>query len=160
AADLGLHGSPARVARRLIDARPVVVSVGRIDYHSPSGAPLSRYFTVTAGVGPDALFIAYLDPGLKRRLGYLLYLIEGFRVWLTHRFPLFEAEVRELGAKQSRTIQVSQLLAVRIRDFGGVLHNLAPGASLHMDGLRLVAFKTRSRLHYFLYVVASVFGKP
>jgi diacylglycerol kinase family enzyme len=50
-------------------------------------------------------------------------------------------------------------LAVRIRYFGGVLHNLVPGATLHHDGLRLVAFKTRSRLHYFRFLIAVVFGR-
>jgi diacylglycerol kinase family enzyme len=50
-------------------------------------------------------------------------------------------------------------LAVRIRDFGGVLHNLAPGATLHNDGLRLVAFKTRSRYQYLRFLLAVVFGR-
>ena len=55
--------------------------------------------------------------------------------------------------------EISQLLAVRIRDFGGVLHNLAPGASLHKDDLRLVAFKTRSRLQYSRFLLAVMFGR-
>ena len=41
-------------------------------------APRSRYFTVAAGVGADALFMSRLDPRLKRRFGYALYLVEGF----------------------------------------------------------------------------------
>jgi len=54
--------------------------------------------------------------------------------------------------------EVSQLLAVRIRDYGGVLHNFAPGATLLKDGLRLIAFKTRSRLSYFRFMMVSMFG--
>jgi diacylglycerol kinase family enzyme len=54
---------------------------------------------------------------------------------------------------------VSQLLAVRIRDFGGMLHHLAPGASLRNDTLRLLAFKTRSRFHYLRFVTASLFRR-
>jgi len=48
---------------------------------------------------------------------------------------------------------------VRIRDFGGVLHNFAPGATLHNNGLRLIAFKTRSRLSYFRFLMAAMFGR-
>ena len=160
AADLGLKLSPARAARKLLEATPHRISVGRLQYAGADGKPESRYFTVTAGVGPDALFIGRLDPELKRRLGYILYLVEGFKVWVTHTFPLFEIDVWEPGATAPRTMEASQVLAVRIRDFGGVLHNLAPGAGLHTNGLRVVAFKTRKRLHYFRYIMASIFGKP
>ncbi|MGA3161406.1 MAG: diacylglycerol kinase family protein [Terracidiphilus sp.] len=160
AANLGLRSSPAKVARKLLTASPVRVSVGQISYRDATGATRSRYFTVTAGVGFDALFLSRLDPGLKRRFGYLLYLVEGFRVWVTHSFPLFEAVFEESAGAKPRVELISQLLAVRIRDFGGVLHNLAPGATLHKDGLRLVAFKTRSRLDYFLYVMSVIFGHP
>jgi len=160
AANLGLRSSPAKVIRKLLTASPVRVSVGQISYRDATGAMRSRYFTVTAGVGFDALFLSQLDPGLKRRFGYLLYLVEGFRVWVTHSFPLFEAVFEEHAGAQPRVELISQLLAVRIRDFGGVLHNLAPGATLHKNGLRLVAFKTRSRLDYFLYVLSVIFGRP
>ena len=85
--------------------------------------------------------------------------MEGFRVWATHSFPLFEAVFEEPETAASRVVEVSQLLAVRIRDFGGVLHNLVPGATLHNEGLRLVAFKTRSRMQYSRFLVAVMFSR-
>lgn len=160
AANLGLHSSPAKTVRKLLGANPVRVSVGKISYRDAAGAEQSRYFTVAAGVGADALFLSRLDPSLKRRFGYLLYLVEGFRVWATYSFPLFQTAFIERTSAKPRVEEVSQLLAVRIRDFGGVLHNLAPGATLHKNGLRLVAFKTRSRLSYFRYIMATIFGHP
>ena len=160
AANLGLRSSPAKVIRKLLTATPVRVSVGQISYCDAAGETRSRYFTVTAGVGFDALFLSRLDPALKRRFGYLLYLVEGLRVWATHSFPLFEAAFLERAGAQPRVELISQLLAVRIRDFGGLLHNLAPGATLHKEELRLVAFKTRSRLDYFLYVMSVLLGHP
>jgi len=160
AANLGLHASPAKVVRKLLTAVPARISVGQISYRDEAGATHSRYFTVAAGVGPDALFLSRLDPSLKRRLGYILYIIEAFRLWATHSFPLFEAAFVESASAHPRVEQISQLLAVRIRDFGGVLHNMVPGATLHKDGLRLVAFKTRSRLRYFRFLMAVVFGRP
>jgi YegS/Rv2252/BmrU family lipid kinase len=159
AANLGLHASPAKAVRKLLTALPVRVSVGQISYRDASGATGSRFFTVAAGVGADALFISRLDPGLKRRLGYLLYLIEGFRVWARHSFPLFEAAFVECHGAQPRVEKISELLAVRIRNFGGVLNNFIPGATLHHDGLRLVAFKTRSRFSYFLFLLGTLFGR-
>jgi len=159
AANLGLRSSPAKTVRKLLAANPVRVSVGQIFYSDAAGSTLSRYFTVTAGVGADALFLSRLDPSLKRRLGYLLYLVEGFRVWATHSFPLFQATFVESASAQPRVEHISQLLAVRIRDFGGVLHNFAPGATLHNNGLRLIAFKTRSRLSYFRFLMAAMFGR-
>jgi YegS/Rv2252/BmrU family lipid kinase len=159
AANLGLGSSPAKAIRRLLDAVPVRVSVGNISYCDGEGATRSRYFTVAAGVGADALFMSRLDAGLKRRFGYALYLVEGLRVWATHSFPLFETAFVERGSSNPRVEALSQLLAVRIRDFGGVLHNLAPGATLHNDGLRLVAFKTRSRLRYLSFLAAVIFGR-
>jgi YegS/Rv2252/BmrU family lipid kinase len=159
AANLGLLLPPVKVIRRLLAATPVRVPVGRISYRNGSGETQARYFTVAAGVGADALFLSRLDAGLKRRLGYVLYLVEAFRVWATHSFPLFEAVFEECASCRPRTVEVSQLLAVRIRDFGGVVHNLAPGATLHNDGLRLVAFKTRSRYQYLRFLLAVVFGR-
>ena len=157
ASNLGLLGSPAKAARLLSLASPTRISVGRIHYHDAQGAS-SRYFTVAAGIGADALFLSRMDPALKRRLGYLLYLIEGFRVWATHSFPLFEASFIN-GSNTPRVEQISQVLAIRVRDFGGVLHHFAPGATLHSNDLHLIAFTTRKRLHYLRFLLAVVFGR-
>ena len=159
AKNLGLHSTPAKAVRTLLTAEPVRFSVGKISYSDDTGATCSRYFTVAAGVGADALFLSRLDPSLKRRLGYVLYVIEAFRVWATHSFPLFEAAFVERESAQPRVEEISELLAVRIRDFGGVLNNMVPGASLHKNGLRLVAFKTRSRFRYFCFLISVVLGR-
>jgi YegS/Rv2252/BmrU family lipid kinase len=159
AANLRLQTSPAKAVRKLLTAAPVRFSVGQIAYTDNAGETHSRYFTVAAGVGADALFLSRLDPSLKRRLGYVLYVIEAFRVWATHSFPLFEAAFVERAGSQARVEEISELLAVRIRDFGGVLNHMVPGATLHKNGLRLVAFKTRSRFRYFRFLISVVFGR-
>jgi diacylglycerol kinase family enzyme len=159
AANLGLQTTPAKAVRKLLTADPVRFSVGKITYAENAGETRSRYFTVAAGVGADALFLSRLDPSLKRRLGYLLYVIEAFRVWATHDFPLFEAAFTERESAKPRVEEISELLAVRISDFGGVLNHMVPGATLHKNGLRLVAFKTRSRFRYFTFLIGVVFGR-
>jgi len=159
AANLGLGSSPAKAIRMLLNATPVRVSVGHIFYTDPEGINRSRYFTVAAGVGADAIFMSQLDPTLKRRFGYALYMVVALRVWATHTFPLFKARFVAHETGNEREEEVSQLLAVRIRDFGGILQNLVPGATLHKDRLRLIAFKTRSRMQYLGFILAIIFRR-
>jgi len=154
AADLGLIASPAKTVSILLKANPTRISVGRIHFRDTDGVSKSRYFTVAAGVGADALLMSRLDVRLKRRLGYLLYMIEAARIVFTHGFPLFEAVLPADGNGSARVLEVSQLLAVRVRSFGGALQNLAPGASLRNGRLSMLAFKTRNRFHYILFMLA------
>lgn len=159
AQDLGLGRSPLKAVRSLLAATPTQVPVGRIFYRDHSGAECSRYFTVAAGIGADALLMSRLDAGLKRRFGYVLYLVEAFRVWATSSFPLFNAEFIQSPGAAPRVEQVSQLLAVRVRSFGGALGKLAPGATLSKGTLRLLAFKTRSRFRYLSFLMAVLAGR-
>jgi YegS/Rv2252/BmrU family lipid kinase len=159
AADLGLIGSPASVAEMLLRAVPVQVPVGRIHFQNGDGNTVSRYFIVAAGIGADAQLMYRLDARLKRRFGYALYLVEAFRVWATSPFPLFEATFTTSGGVTERQVDASQLLAVRIRSFGGVLRELAPGATLRNGSLRLLAFKTRSRFRFMRFLLAVLFRR-
>jgi len=159
AANLGLPNSPVKAVRHLMRAQAVTVSVGRVHYHDKQSVERSRYFIVAAGIGADALFLSRLDSGLKRRFGYIIYVIEAARLWATHHFPIFSAHFHEHENAPPRVEQVSQLLAVRIRSFGGVLNELAPGAALLNRRLRLIAFKTRSRLRYMRFLLAVIFAR-
>ena len=159
AQDLGLGRSPIKALEKLLDAEPVRVPVGLIRYTDWDGQPRSRYFTVAAGVGADALLMSRLDAGLKRRFGYALYLVEAARIWMTNPFPLFRAVFRMSEMEGERAEAVSQILAVRVRSFGGVLGQLAPGAALRNGTLRLLAFKTRSRFRYLRFLLAVLAGR-
>jgi len=159
AADLGLHTSPVEAARRLLSATPVRVPVGRVFYQDAEGQTGSRYFTVAAGMGADGQFFSRLDARLKRRFGYLMYLVEALYLWATHSFPLFQASIETSETPMLRVEQASQLLAVRISNFGGVVRNLVPGAALTNEKLCVLAFKTRSRLRYLRFIAAVLCGR-
>ncbi len=159
AQNLGLGTSPVKAVRLQLTATPTAVPVGRIIYRDSCGAEGSRYFTVAAGIGLDALLMSGPDPAMKRRFGYATYVVEVIRIWATHSFPLFHAEFLCAGTDEPQVEQVSQVLAVRVRSFGGLLGRLAPGASLHNGRLRLMAFKTRSRLRYFRFLIAVLAGR-
>jgi diacylglycerol kinase (ATP) len=159
AQDLGLGTSPVKAVRKLIEAVPTPVPVGRIFYRDQAGVENSCYFTVAAGIGADALLMASLDAGLKRRFGYALYVVEAARIWATNPFPLFRADFLLNGTGERRASEVSQLLAVRVRSFGGVLRTLAPGATLRKDTLSFITFNTRSRFRYLRFLLAVVAGR-
>ena len=159
ATDLGLPSSPVKAAKMLLSATPKRVSVGQVFYQDSADKSRSRYFVVAAGVGVDGVFFSRLDSRLKQRLGYLLYLLEALRLAVTHTFPLFRASFFETGSDTPRSVEASQILAVRISDFGGLVHNLAPGAALGNDNLHVIAFKTRSRLRYLQFMVAVWFQR-
>jgi diacylglycerol kinase (ATP) len=159
AQNLGLGTSPVKAVRKLLAAKPTRVPVGRIYYRDAAGAQQSCYFTVAAGVGADALLMANLDAGLKRRFGYALYVIEAARIWATNSFPLFSADFSLNGNGNRRAADISQLLAVRVRSFGGLVGALAPGATLRNDMLSLITFKTRSRFRYLRFLLAVIAGR-
>jgi YegS/Rv2252/BmrU family lipid kinase len=151
--DLRLPLSAAGAARVLVKASPKRIAVGRVDYSDLEGGQGSKFFTVAVGIGVDAHLFYKLNPLVKGHLGMGAYYAKATRLWLTHPMEKFAVEVEE-----SNPTEVSQLLAVRIRNFGGVLRELAPGASLDRDDVRLVLFRTRSRLAYLHYIVRGLVG--
>lgn len=159
AADLGLPRNPVRAARKLLDSTTERISIGRVTFLDREGAPGWRYFVVAAGIGADGHFFANVSSRLKQQLGYVHYLIEALHLWAIHTFPMFRAEFTETSQPAPTTAEVSQVLAVRITNFGGIVRRLVPKASIRKPNLRVIAFKTRSRLHYLRFMAAVWFGR-
>ena len=160
AADLGLPASPVKAVKMLLTATPVRVSVGRVFYRDSESSSRSRYFIVAAGIGADALFMSRLDPKLKQRFGYALYVVEAVRLWVAYSYPMFAARFQESGRQAPRVEEVSQILAVRIGNFGGVVRELAPGAAITNHHLHVIALKTRSRLRYLRFMISVLLRRP
>jgi diacylglycerol kinase (ATP) len=165
--DLRLPLTPAAAGRASLSAEPRRIALGRVEYLDFDGNRASRLFTVAAGVGVDAHLFYKLNPLLKGSLGMVAYYAQATRLWLTHPLEKFAIEVDRDGTAGNQTTgiqssrmqaEVSQLLAVRICNFGGVLRELAPGASLERNDLRLVMFRTRSRLAYLRYIIRGLVG--
>jgi diacylglycerol kinase (ATP) len=153
--DLGLPLSPVGAAQAALKAKPRRIAVGKVECQGLQSGRCTRYFVVTAGVGVDAHLFYELNPSAKRRLGMAAYYAKATRLWLTHKMEKFEIAME---GETCRSAEVSQLLAVRIRHFGGVLRELAPGASRDRNDLRLVLFHTRSRAAYLGYVLRGLLG--
>jgi YegS/Rv2252/BmrU family lipid kinase len=156
--DLRLPLSGEGAARALLKSIPRRVAIGRIDYRDFNNLPAFRYFTVAAGVGVDAHLFYKLNRLMKDRMGMLAYYSKAWHLWWTHRMRYFEAEFSSNGSGRQHEPHLSEMLAVRINQFGGVLRELAPGASLARNDLRLVLCRTGDRAKYLAYVFRGLLG--
>ena len=154
--DLGLPMNIPAAAKAILRASPRRVALGRIRCQDFIGSPCSRYFVIAAGVGVDAALFHALTPGTKQRLGMAAYYVKAWHLWFTYPMTRFQVEYTESATDKVKHATCTELLGVRIRNFGGVLHHLAPGASLDREDVRLILCRTSSRLAYFAYVTRAL----
>lgn len=154
--DIRLPLTPVGAAQASLGYCSRKIAVGRVEYQDFSGKTASCYFTVTVGIGVDAHLFYRLNVEAKRRFGMVSYCAKATWLWMTHPLHYFHADV--CSGSNTEPVKVSQLLAVRIRQFGGVLRELAPGASLERNDLRLVLFRTQSRIAYLRYILRGLAG--
>jgi YegS/Rv2252/BmrU family lipid kinase len=158
--DLALPLQPAKAARAALQAEPRRIALGRVQACNFEGNSLARYFTIAVGIGVDAHLFYKLNAGVKQRLGMAAYYAQAWCLWFTHRMDRFAVEIGASGngSNGRRCERATEMLAVRIRNFGGVLRELAPGASLDRNDMRVVLCQTSSRLSYLLYVTRGLLG--
>lgn len=154
--DIELPLNAVGAARAALTSEPRRIAVGKLTYQDWKGNQKWCYFTVAAGIGVDAHLFYKLNATVKMRLGMAAYYSRATQLWLTHQMENFGVRVGDNGRPKQEI--VSQILAVRIRYFGGMLRELAPGASLDRNDLRLVLFHTRSRWAYLHYIFRGLFG--
>jgi diacylglycerol kinase (ATP) len=150
--DLGLPMKILAAAKAALQARSRRVALGHIKYLNLEGEPRSRYFIVAAGMGVDAHMFYKLRSGDKQRMGRGAYYTEAASLWFTYPMTRFAAEFVPTGTDALQRAEVTELLSVRIRNFGGAAHEIAPGASLDRADMRLIVCRTASRFSYLRYV--------
>jgi diacylglycerol kinase (ATP) len=158
--DLRLPLHPVAAARAALDGVPRRVALGQVAYRDFEGRPATRYFTVAAGAGVDAHLFYKLNPSVKNRLGMAAYYAKAWRLWMTHRMVRFQATWTDPASGEARTASLTELLAVRIANFGGILRELAPGASLHRDDVSVLMCHTSNRAAYLNYIARCMLGLP
>lgn len=156
--DIGLPLHPVKAARALLKGVPLRLPVGELTFRAFDGQTALRYFTVAVGVGVDAHLFYKLNAVVKSRMGMTAYYAKATHLWLTHKMQFFDAEYTDRDTGQKNRENVSELLAVRITQFGGVLRKFAPGASLRHEDHRLVLFKTANRLLYLAFILRGLLG--
>ena len=150
--DLGLAARPERAAGQILGFRPRTISLGRIE---TSGR--SRFFTVAAGVGVHAELLYRANARAKQRGGYLAYYSHGARLLFRHAFVPFAVEITTGDGAIIQTTAL-ELVAMRVRSFGGPLGQWRPGSSLLSPELRLVLLRNSSRAHMLRYALQALAG--
>jgi diacylglycerol kinase (ATP) len=154
--DLGLPLRIPAAARAALNAEQRRVALGQITCPDLSGVRKTRYFVVAAGVGVDAHMCYKLLTSAKQRLGMGAYYAKAWQMWFTYPMTRFRVEYMTPDAGPPKSAAVTELMAVRIRDFGGVVRELAPGASLDRNDIRLILCHTDRRLAYLAYVTRAL----
>jgi diacylglycerol kinase family enzyme len=150
--DLGLAGNPERAAAQLLNYAPRLIALGKI-----VAAGRSRYFTVAAGVGVHAEMIYRANARAKQRGGYFAYYTEGLGLLFRHPFVPFPVEITTGDGEVIHTTAL-ELVAMRVRSFGGPLRYWRPGSSLLLPELRLVLLRNPSRAHILRYSLQALTG--
>jgi len=150
--DLGLAVSPERAAAQILGFVPHTISLGRIRTEGRSG-----FFTAAAGVGVHAELIYRANARAKQRGGFLAYYSHGAQLLFRHAFVPFPVEITTSEGKVIQTTTL-ELVAMRVRSFGGPLRNWRPGSSLLSPDLRLVLLRNASRVHMLRYSLQALVG--
>ena len=158
--DLNLPMKVPAAAKASLHATPRRIALGRISYTDMQGNSGMRYFVIAAGVGVDAHLFYKLHTGVKQRMGMAAYYAKAWHLWFSYPMTRFVAEYFETGSNAEQRVEVTELMAIRIRNFGGVLQELAPGASLDREDARLVFCRTASRAAYLAYVTRGLLRRP
>jgi diacylglycerol kinase family enzyme len=158
AADLKIPRDPVLAIQRQLTYKPRTIAAGVIEHCREETPKLRRYFTVMAGVGPDALLVYTLSANAKARFGVAAYAANAFWEYIRYRHAPFSVSITADAAGGNEAIESAQIMAVRIHNFGGPLKKFAHGADLTRNDLRLVVFRGSVRLSYPLYLMAALFG--
>lgn len=156
--DLGLPLKLPAAAEAALRGEPRRVALGRVTCLDMNGTEATRYFIITAGIGVDAHLFYKLQSGVKQHLGMAAYYAKAWQMWFTYPMTRFRVAYAETGSSVTKNADVTELLAVRIRHFGGVIREFAPGASLDRNDMRIILAHTRSRLAYLAYVTRCLLG--
>lgn len=158
ALDLGIPNHPVKAARMLLEAAPRRLAAGKMECQDFQGRPVSRYFTVMAGAGPNALLVYAMTAGWKERYGMLAYAVQAGLSWATARFAPFEVEFVDAASGERRRQVVAEMLAARVSDFPFPLKRVAPGAALTRGDLRVILFRPPVRLRYLAHLSGAMTG--
>jgi diacylglycerol kinase (ATP) len=143
ARDLGLPLDPCAAASLLKEGMERRIFLGRAG---------QRYFVVVAGAGLDASIVRHLAGGrLKRRLGPLAFVLEGFRHALTYRFPRLTV--------RSEAGEVSGYLAVVGNSPGYAgWFSITPQADPGQPGFQVAVCRSSFALKYFYFTGLALAG--
>jgi diacylglycerol kinase (ATP) len=156
--DLGIPLKITSAAKAALESVPRRIALGKITCPNLNGQTETRFFIVAAGIGVDAHLFYKLHSSTKQRLGMGAYYAKAWHMWFTYPMTRFRVAYTVPGDRNVKNADVTELMAVRIRNFGGVVREFAPGASLDRNDMRLILCHTAHRLAYLAYVTRCLLG--
>jgi diacylglycerol kinase family enzyme len=103
------------------------------------------------------LLVYSLSAEWKARWGVTAYVVNALWEYLTYQHAPYDMTITGVDGRCEK-ITTAQVMAVRIRDFGGPLKKFARDADLSRTDLRAVVFRGGIRLSYPAYLLSSLFG--
>ena len=156
--DLGIPLRIAAAAKAALEFAPRRIALGKITCLNLKGETETRFFVLAAGIGVDAHLFYKLHSSTKQRLGMGAYYAKAWHMWFSYPMTRFRVAYTVPGDRTIKNAEVTELMAVRIRNFGGVVREFAPGASLDRNDMRLILCHTANRLAYLAYVTRCLLG--
>ena len=155
--DLRLPRDPVAAVRAQLAGEVRAVAAGHVECKDARDGVVSRYFMTVAGVGPDAYMLYRVSGEAKGAFGMAAYITMGLKLGFTHDYPWFEIDATDHAGATTKA-RVSQIMAVRIADFGNFLRRFAPGAELERDAFEVVRFESRKIFTYHSYMWSRFTG--
>lgn len=152
--DLGIPRDPTAAIRKQLTFTPRRIAAGQIEYQARDGNRESRYFTLGASVGPDALMLYRTHPALKKRIGIFEYFRQAALFLLAH--PYEEFVVRVPGRPEE--VLCSQLSTVRVTRIGNRLRYFTMDSALHRDDFHALWVATPNLIRQGIYFL-SLWGQ-
>ncbi len=155
--NLGLPAATPRAAEMQLSFVPRRVAAGRISATEPDSAEAHRYFIAAAGLGLHARMMAEANSAAKQSGGMSAYYRSGFRLMFREPLVRFAVEL-SLPDGTVQAHECYELLAIKVRQFGGIVKRWRPGGSLLDPHLTVLMTKTASRARIFAGTMRCLIG--
>jgi len=148
--DLGIPRGPAAAIRKQLTFTPRRIAAGQIEYQGRDGNRESRYFTLGASVGPDALMLYRTHPALKKRIGIFEYFRQAVLFLLNHPYEEFQVSI---AGREEKT-RCSQLSTVRVTRIGNRIRYFTMDSGLHRDDFHALWVATPNLIRQGIYFLS------
>jgi YegS/Rv2252/BmrU family lipid kinase len=142
ATEIGLSKSPPAIVATICDGVPTDIQVGMIN---------GRCFTMMVGAGFDAEAVAGVDLDLKRRIGWLAYVVATAKVALRYGSPRYGINI------DGQSFEAASVIVSNGRFYGGPFL-VAPDARLARPEFQVCLFEKGGLWHSMRYGLALLLG--
>ncbi len=153
ARDLGLSMKPVQAIEQLAQFEKRRVPVGTL---ARPGDASPTYFLTATGAGFHAELMSLPKPTASA--SRMHYFFQGLNLIRRNRVEDFDVRIG-LPDGTEIALVASELLILRARSFGGILHRWRPGNALTRNDLLAILTRKHNRLGLFLFILRCLLGQ-